>query len=317
MGDRDGGQRGARYGGRGRGAAPRAGGDARMLSHRSEGGTAPGGMSDDDKRDMARLNARRRLKERQIDLTRDYPSWAVNDGERAAGMGHGQEGEWEADRGPPYVSVVTLYSGAGADMQGSANLIRRILGIPTSFRFHKWDGNNFLTSFDGPQFRFLYRNVHSTLVVPPLEVGGGIPLLGWNAIHRLYQYVNQGDNTLVIAGGPQSVLFINANVVNERGGYDLESKWVEGPYERQKAARGTPFEQCAVSLPGPGTQVHGVSLASLPQEARSYYEAGDVSVVFEIPSGAGRIIFLGFDYEDANVPWVHALVAAMEFGGKH
>lgn len=354
----------------------------RMLAHSSRGGGAQGmlspgkytgatgGMSGEDKLDVRRLNAKRRLKERQLDLTRDYPSWAVSDGEKAAGMGHGQDGEWEADRGPPYVSVTTLYSGAGADKEGSANLVRRILGIKTSFRSHDWDGNNFLTSFDGPQFRFLYRNVHSTLVVPPLERGGGIPLLGWNAIHRLYQYVNQvcarpapntmgmlyaqhaprepsglggvsqpspcrrartmpqlttpdpahrwpqGDNSLIIAGGPQSVLFINANVVNERGGYDLESKWVEGPYERQRAARGTPFEQCAVSLPGPGTQVHGVSLASLPAEARSYYEAGDVSVVFEIPSGAGRIIFLGFDYEDANVPWVHALVAATELAAK-
>uniref|UniRef100_A0A6T8N202 Uncharacterized protein n=2 Tax=Hemiselmis andersenii TaxID=464988 RepID=A0A6T8N202_HEMAN len=272
-------------------------------------------MSPQEKEDMARMNAKRRLKERQMDLIRDYPHWAVNDGEVAAARGHGQGGEWEADRGPPYVSETTLYAGAGTDMEGSANLIRRVLGIPTSFRFHKWDGNNFLRSFDGPQFRFLYRNVHSHLVIPPLEKGGGVPLLGWNAIHRLYQYVNEGDNTLVVAGGPQSVLFINANVVNANGGYDLESKWHDGPYERQRAARGTPFEQCAVSLPGPGTQVHGVALASLPADAKSYYEAGDVSVVFEIPSGDGRIIFLGFDYAEANVPWVHALVAAREFGG--
>ncbi len=40
-----------------------------------------------------------------------------------------------------------------------------------------------------------------------------------------------------------------------QGGYDLEPKWIIGPYERQKAARGTPFEACAVSVPGPGTQV--------------------------------------------------------------
>ncbi len=49
-----------------------------------------------------------------------------------------------------------------------------------------------------------------------MQYGSGIPLLGWNAIHRLYQYLNQGDNTLIVIGGPQSVLFINANVVNEQ-----------------------------------------------------------------------------------------------------
>jgi hypothetical protein len=61
-------------------------------------------------------------------------------------------------------------------------------------------------------------------------------------------------------------------------------------------------------------QVHGVAIASLPREAKSYYEAGDVSVIFEIPSGEGRLVYLGFDFAEPNVPWVHALLAAMEIG---
>jgi len=81
------------------------------------------------------------------------------------------------------------------------------------------------------------------------------PLLGWNAIHRLYLYVNEGHNSLIVLGGPASALFINNNVINKDGGYDLEPKWASGPYERQSAVDGTPFAACATTLPGPGTQV--------------------------------------------------------------
>ncbi len=68
-------------------------------------------------------------------------------------------------------------------------------------------------------------------------------------------------------------LFVNANVITADGGYDLDPKWAPGPYERQPAADGTPFANCAVTLPGPGTEVHGVSVASLPRDAVSLYPA--------------------------------------------
>ena len=45
----------------------------------------------------------------------------------------------------------------------------------------------------------------------------------------------------------------------------------------------------------------------------SYYETEDTSVVFEIPLGTGRIIYLGYDYSEPITPWVHALVAATMF----
>jgi hypothetical protein len=83
------------------------------------------------------------------------------------------------------------------------------------------------------------------------------PLLGWNAIHRLYLYVNEGHNSLIVVGGPASALFINNNVINKDGGYDLEPKWAPGPYERQSTVDATPFAACATTLPGPGTQVAG------------------------------------------------------------
>jgi hypothetical protein len=128
---------------------------------------------DSDTKQVAVENTKRILVEKQMDLVRDFPYWAMNSGLADAAKGHGQNGLWRANRGPPYVQATTMFAGEGVDKQGSGNLVRRIVGLKTSFRFHKWEGNNFLTSFDGPQFRFLYRNVHSSLIIPPLEMSGG------------------------------------------------------------------------------------------------------------------------------------------------
>ena len=59
-------------------------------------------------------------------------------------------------------------------------------------------------------------------------------------------------------------------------------------------------------------QVHGVTISSLPANAVSYYEAGDVSVVFSIPSGSGSVLYLGFDFTEPITPWVHTLIAATQ-----
>ena len=262
-------------------------------------------------KEVAEESTKRMLVEKQMDLVRDFPGWSMNSGLHDAAQGHGQAGEWRSNRGPPYVAATTMFAGTGVDRDGSGNVVRRILGLKTSFRFHKWSGNSFISNFDGPQFRFLYRNVHSQLVIPPLEMSSG-PLLGWNAIHRLYLYVNEGHNSLIVTGGPASALFINNNVISRDGGYDLQPKWAPGPYERQDAVEGTPFAACATTLPGPGTQVHGVNIASLPAEAVSYYESGDVSVIFSIPSGSGNIVYVGFDFTSPVTPWVHALIAATQ-----
>ena len=287
-----------------RGADDRAVGLQAMAER--EGGGA------DHNREVNVAAHRRMLVEKQMEFLRDFQPWAANSGLMDSAKGHGQSGVWNANRGPPYVSATTLFAGSGVDKKGSGNLVRRILGLKTTFRFHKWQGNSFLTSFDGPQFRFLYRNAHSSIVVPPLVKDAG-PLLGWNAIHRLYLYVNEGHNSLIVVGGPGGALFINNNVINKDGGYDLKPKWAPGPYERQSTVEGTSFAACATTLPGPGTSVHGVSISSLPSNAVSLYESGDVSVVFSIPSGSGSVIYLGFDFSEPVTPWVHALIAASQF----
>jgi hypothetical protein len=91
---------------------------------------------------------------------------------------------------------------------------------------------------------------------------------------------------MIVLGSTASVLFINQNVATLDGGFSLEPSWVEGPYEAQSAQMAnTPFAALSASLPGPGTGVTGVHVSSLPENAISYYEAEDVSVVFEIPMG--------------------------------
>ena len=54
----------------------------------------------------------------------------------------------------------------------------------------------------------------------------------------LNDYVLVGGNTMLVVGGPTGLLFINQNMAGTDGyGYELEPKWVEGPYEMQDAGK--------------------------------------------------------------------------------
>ncbi|EKX47141.1 hypothetical protein GUITHDRAFT_107052 [Guillardia theta CCMP2712] len=261
--------------------------------------------------------AKRRLEEATHNLALEYPNWSHD---QLIG-GKGQDGVWRYDRGPPYVQRLTMFSGPGVNSVGNGNLVRKILGLKLAFGGscdlrscqRGMQGNSYIGDFDGAQFRFFYRNACSTLVIPPLSNGAG-PVLDDKGVYRLYRYLKEGYNTLVVCGGTSSILFINQNIASVDGGFELEPGWVDGPYEAQSAQRAnTPFAALPVSLPGPETSVTGVQLSSLPPNAISYYEAEDVSVVFEIPMGQGRIIYLGYDYSEPIIPWVHTLTAATMF----
>lgn len=267
--------------------------------------------------DAEKVRALQRMSQAADNLKLTYPGWAKG----VTIPGKGQDGEWRHDRGPPYVKRITMFAGAGVDTVGNGNLVRRVLGLTTAFQKvcdlrscdHAMTGNQYIKNFDGAQFRFLYRNACSTIVIPPLTKGAG-PVLGDNGLFRLHHYMKDGYNSMIVCGSTASVLFINQNVATLDGGFQLEPAWVEGPYEAQSAQMAnTPFAALAATLPGPGIGVTGVHTSSLPPNAISYYEAEDVSVVFEIPMGQGRIIYLGYDYAEPVTPWVHALVAATMF----
>ena len=283
-------------------------------------GAARAGAARTGESRAAAKDARRRIVEARDLLTDAFPDWAKG----TSIHGRGATGEWRVDRGPPYVVRLTMFAGTGVDQVGSGTLVRRVLGIKTAFRSqcdlrscdHAWRGNSFLRSFDSPQFRFLYRAQDVTIVVPPI-LGAG-PIVGANGIYRLQRFLEDGPNQLVVCGGVGNVLFLNGNVATNEGGFDLAPNWVDGPYEAQAAVVNTPFEDLAVSLPGPGTSVTGVKIATLPRNAVSYFEAGDTSVLFSIPFGrpgtdSGRIIYVGFDFTEPVIPWIHALIAAVKY----
>jgi len=145
--------------------------------------------------DAEKVKAIQRMSQAADNLKLTYPGWAKG----VTIPGKGQDGEWRHDRGPPYVKRVTMFAGPGVDTVGSGNLVRRVLGLSTAFQKvcdlrscdHAMTGNNYIKNFDGAQFRFLYRNACSTIVIPPLTKGAG-PVLGDNGLYRLHHYMKDG-----------------------------------------------------------------------------------------------------------------------------
>jgi hypothetical protein len=238
-----------------------------------------------------------------------FPSWATNGALRYYDNSNAL-GQWSPETGPPFVKHLTMWSDPKCvDHTGAADNVRRILGLRTSWHNHKWNTNQYLSAMSSVQLRFLSRNSNSILVIPPFH---DFPEMTTRAMAMLNDYVLVGGNTILVIGGPTGVLFINQNLAGPDGyGYDLEPKWVEGPYEMQSSATASAFQYGAVTLPAIGTQVVGVTTASLPKEAISYYEASEVSVVFSLPCEAGRIIYLGYDYADMVPAWTDILLLAL------
>ena len=103
---------------------------------------------------------------------------------------------------------------------------------------------------------------------------------------------------------------MNANVATEGGGFDLEPNYVDGPFEARAEVANSPFATMGASLPG---NAIGVRKSSLPRGAVSYYEAEDTSVVWELKVGKGRIVYIGFNYDQADYKWTKTLEAATTF----
>jgi hypothetical protein len=76
----------------------------------------------------------------------------------------------------------------------------------------------------GSQFRFLYRNWCSAIVMPPLRAAG--PVLDARGLYRLHHWLTDGKNTLVVGGGDANIAFINGNCIGPDGGFDLHAERV-------------------------------------------------------------------------------------------
>jgi len=208
---------------------------------------------------------------------------------------------------PPYLAPITLYAGDGVNKHGSGKYVRRLMGVKTQWRYHNWNTNSYISSFESNQMRFFSRNKHSFLVIPPLAE---TPVLSGTAARYLNDYLLYGGNSLIICGSVSSILFLNMNIPSwDYYGYNLEAKWQAGPYEQQKATIGSRFDKAATTLPGDG--VWGVDINTLPKEAISYYEAPGVSVVFALPAKTGKIIYVGYNFELPNNAWAEILQLAV------
>jgi hypothetical protein len=210
-----------------------------------------------------------------------------------------------------------MYVGKGADLEGSAENLRLILGISKSFRGKGWDGNNFIQNFDSPKLEFLYRSHDTCLVIPPLDIGDPIYVSGRGAA-LFTQFIQNGHNSIIVAGGFQNIQFINDNIATGAGSaYSLESVADDGPFELQNSVTGSIWENAPMALPCDDSICVGARISSLPRNAVIIYASHNVAAVFALPIEAGALIYIGFDFEGKISDIPPAWAAVMQMAQKY
>jgi hypothetical protein len=128
----------------------------------------------------------------------------------------------------------------------------------------------------------------------------------------LRSYVEQGG-LIVVQGG-----FPNVELINSLYGFSLEFSFLgNSTFSRTPQAVASPFVNGPpeISL---NIDVYTLFTSSLPDLARNIYGATDESAVTLIPLGAGKIIYLGWNWFDAapngiqDGGWVETLANAIE-----
>ena len=256
-----------------------------------------------------------------------FPRWAMN----RAGMFQmdtttEDNSLWRQDTQAPFVPHTNMYAGKGADLEGSAENVRIILGISKSFRGQGWDGNAFIKNFDSPKLEFLYRAHDTCLVIPPLDLGDPIYVSGRGAA-LFTQFIQNGHNSIIIAGGFQNIQFINDNIATGSGSaYALESVADPGPFELQNSVTGSVWEESPMALPCDDNVCVGAAIHSLPRNAVILYASHNVASVFALPVESGALIYIGFDFDgkigDVPPAWAAVLQMAQKYvtqwaPGKH
>lgn len=197
--------------------------------------------------------------------------------------------------------ISVFYNGSFVDtaVEGS-NLTADITGLGhTVTTFTGYTAADFTAAIAGA----------SALVLPEMEVGNLNSSLDAAARAVLQGYV-AGGGTLVQA----NLYSANANLPNTLFGWSLGQEGnISGPFTLDAAAAaGTSFAGGPVLASG--SAVEGISTASLPAGALSLYRnGGGDTAVFQANYGAGRYIYLGFDWFESPTPagWVSALDSAL------
>jgi hypothetical protein len=154
-----------------------------------------------------------------------------------------------------------------------------------------------------------------TLIIPPCF----FPRFSVRAQGMLNQAVVEGGLKLLLVGGLTGASFLSdfiagpdgVGYVDNRFASMIDVVWSEGPFYMTKAAAGTELRYGPQILPGVGNSVVGVPIDALPLDATVHYTSYDqVAVVFEVPSGEGTVLFLGYDFKNLVPEWVDAMLVA-------
>jgi Ca2+-binding RTX toxin-like protein len=150
------------------------------------------------------------------------------------------------------------------------------------------------------------------VVFPEFELATFVPDAAASAV--LASFVIGGGGLFVHGFTGNQSLFLNTVF-----GFSITEDFdFFGTATRTAAAAGTPWEAAAASLPA-NNGTEGLRESSLPPAALSIYSTGSLSYLTAIPFGAGKIIFIGWDWFDGRPigsqdnGWLDAVEAAVAF----
>jgi len=217
----------------------------------------------------------------------------------------------------------------GCDSSGTTTNVKRILRpvISDPFRSTVWANSRYEEwKWADHQLGYLLAHYEDlTLVIPPCFIPRYA--FSWRALGVMNEAIYQRGMSVLIVGGLSGIDFLSRFLAGNDGyGYldadtgdmqgasgtsALNRVWPQGPFYQQNDAASTVLLYGPRMLRSVGVHVVGVRAQELPPGTKHYYMTDEeVSVVFEVPAGKGRIIFVGYDYDQIEPRWADVLLLA-------
>eukprot|EP00293_Proteomonas_sulcata_P011319 CAMPEP_0184292906 /NCGR_PEP_ID=MMETSP1049-20130417/4566_1 /TAXON_ID=77928 /ORGANISM="Proteomonas sulcata, Strain CCMP704" /LENGTH=372 /DNA_ID=CAMNT_0026600825 /DNA_START=11 /DNA_END=1126 /DNA_ORIENTATION=- len=202
--------------------------------------------------------------------------------------------------------------------------IRKILGLTEWY-----ESGDFQTAiykeyswFGAQMAHFISQSADVVIIVPPCF----FPKLANTELETLNAAIYNLGASIMIIGGLSGADFISQNLAgkdgygyvdepgvgsNNRYKYGLDVVFSDGPFYKQNSAATTELFYGPQELPGVRSNTIGIPVRNLPPETIHYYMSADeISIVFEIPAGDGRILFIGYDFIEMVPHWIDMLMLA-------
>mmetsp|Transcript_31989 Transcript_31989/g.76457 ORF Transcript_31989/g.76457 Transcript_31989/m.76457 type:complete len:506 (+) Transcript_31989:92-1609(+) len=239
----------------------------------------------------------------------------------------GHEGCTHCDRSKE--GAVVLSVSASCDSSGTTTNVKRILSpvLSDPFKSEVWANSRYEEwMWADHQLGYLLNFYeHLTLIVPPCFVPRYS--FSWRSLGIMNEAIYQRGMSVLLVGGLSGIDFLSRFLAGNDGyGYlDAESGdmqgasgtsalnrvWPQGPFYMQNDAASTVFLYGPKMLRSVGVHVVGVPATELPPGTKHYYMTDEeISVVFEVPAGEGRIIFVGYDFNQIEPQWADVLLLA-------